>query len=165
MNQLHFLGRVNDDNWAGYVGTHTYVLLSFGEQGRELLRQALRTLRARPEWQSIDLAEKKLRDTSARQVLGRDALASLGVERLCDEVDEADRPVPVPDGILKEVVLLTDEYDELEISKLLVFADSTVEVSVRLPEVLRGRSFLVTGGLELVDLPQPFRSVPATAAR
>lgn len=149
MRDLHFLGNINHDNWAGHVGT--MLLLSFGPESRMQLAAQYDTLSGLRGVNSLELDSSELIDFSVRQVL-IDAQASDELDGLSEKAKESDNPVPVPAHLLPELLALTAQQDELLIHHLPLFRQGTLEVSVGLADMFQGRSFAIDGGIELADL-------------
>jgi hypothetical protein len=147
---MYFLGHSNNESWLSQVGST--ILIHVGPQARAAVQEHYRKLRQEPQVESVNLSPKALGDFWIVQVLPMpDATATAEVAALCELASEADNPVPVKDSLLKDVLLLTDEYDEIQVSQLTLFQQGSVELSVYLADVLDGRSFLVDGQLDLLE--------------
>jgi hypothetical protein len=153
---MYFLGHINNESWLSQVGST--ILIHVGPQARAALQARYRELQQQPGIDSVNVSTAALGDFWIVQVLPMpDAMATAEVEALCEQASEADNPVPVKDSLLKDVLLLTDEYDEIKVSRLTLFQQGSVELSVYLPDVLNGRSFLVDGQLNLLE-PAPAKA-------
>lgn len=64
------------------------------------------------------------------------------------------------DSILKDVLLLTDEFDDIKIAKLTLFQQGSLELKVSVPCLFKGRSFLVDGQLNVLE-PEPTEAAAA----
>lgn len=154
---MYFLGHINNESWLSQVGTT--ILIHVGPQARAAIQEQYRQLQQQPAQDSVNLSPEALGDFWIVQVLPMpDAMATAEVEALCEQAGAADNPVPVRDALLKDVLLLTDEYDEIKVSRLTLFQQGSVELSVYLADVLDGRDFSIDGQLDLLT------PAPATAS-
>lgn len=147
MKYAHFLCNINDDNWAGYVGT--LLLVTLGPQSRAYLQQAYRELQATSH-ESLGLNETKLVDFSVRQVLPQNAKAKL--EAFCERVRESDDPLLVPQDVLASVLRRAQVDADLRISSLPIYQQGSLELMVYLASMFSGRAFLVDGAIDLAKL-------------
>lgn len=126
---MYLLGHINNESWLSQVGTT--ILIHVGPQARAAIQEQYRQLQQQPGQDSVNLSPEALGDFWIVQVLPMpDAMATAEVEALCEQASEADNPVPVKDALLKDVLLLTDEYDEIKVSRLTLFQQGSVELSV-----------------------------------
>jgi hypothetical protein len=151
-DHVHLLGHINDDNWLGYVGS--LILISLGPISRAYLPYFLTQLRNTPGVTSLALDAQRLRDLYVRQVPYPDGLISAeeAAELFCEHVRESDNAVFVPLEVLRRLLLVTDEFDELQIGSCTVFPQGTLELGVCLPDLFNGRSFLVDGSINIEQL-------------
>lgn len=149
MSFTHFLGHINNESWLGQVGT--FILVSFGPMSRAAIQQHYTQLRGQPQVEALDLDTERLIDFGVWQVTV-DGMASPDVEALAELARESDNPVLTANSILKDVLLLTDEYDQIQVGRLALYQQGSLEVSVYLPDVLDGRNFLVDGAVALAKL-------------
>ena len=156
---MYFLGHINNESWLSQSGST--ILIHIGPQARAALQEHYRKLRQEPGVESLNLTKEALGDFWVVQVLPMpDAMATAEVAALCEQASEADNPVPVQDSILKDVLLLTDEYDDIKVAKLSLFQQGSVELKVSVPCLFKGRSFLVDGQLNVLE-PQPTEAAAA----
>lgn len=160
-NHVHFLGNINHDNWAGYVGT--MLLLSFGPESRKQLRAQYDTLNGLPILKGVELDSSELIDFTVRQVL-ISTTASDELDGLSEQAKEADNPVPVPAHLLAELLALSEQQDELLINHLPLYRPGRLEVSVGLSDMFQGRSFGMDGHIDLNRLAEPAESEEVAAA-
>lgn len=149
----HFLANINNDSWAGHVGS--YILLSFGPVSAAKIQESLAQLRATPKAKAFDLEPSDLVDFTARQIFPQGEDSDLDeVTDLFDEVQDSDNPMLVPARLVEEILELREENDELKISRLPLFQHGSLECAVYLPNRFDGRPFLLDGGIDLERLAQ-----------
>jgi len=145
----HFLGAIADKKWQQQPGSS--ILISFGPQARAAITAALARLRSQPAGTGADLAKEPLQDFSVRQVTvdGMDRLSGGVVGRLEQEARKGPNPIALPGDKMRHVLLLTDEYDELEHTRLAITPEGTLEISVVLEQEHDGLAFAVKGSIEI----------------
>lgn len=147
---MYFLGHINNKRWLSAVGST--ILLHAGPLSQAALQAQLQQLRQGQPAESVNLTKDCLKDFWVMQVLRMpDAMATAEVAALAAAATQARNPVPVKDSLLKDVFLLTDEYDDLKITRLALFKDGSLQVSVSLPSILKGTSFHLVGQLNLLE--------------
>ena len=149
MQHVHFLGNINSDNWAGYVGTA--ILLSFGPASQARLEAFHQALSQMEGVVAQELDPAALLDFSVRQVYLAGP-AGWQVQPLSERAFEESRPEPVPGPLLKDVLVLTEDEDALQVAKLLLTRQGEIEVSVLREDKLHGRRFAVEGGVKVARL-------------
>lgn len=156
MKNAHFLCNINDDSWAGYVGS--LLLVSVGPVSQAYLQTAYQELRA-SDHDALDLNTQKLPDFSVRQVYYGGAKERLA--EFCEAVRASDDPMPVPQSLLPNVLRRASAGGAVSISRLPIYHQGSLELVVYLPDMFKGRGFLVDGQ---IDLPQLAKDFPAAVA-
>jgi hypothetical protein len=151
MRHAHFLCNINDDNWAGYVGS--LLLVSLGPVSQAYLQTAYQELRA-SDHNALDLNTAKLPDFSVRQVFYHGAKARL--EEFCEAVRESDNPLPVPQELYDNVRRRASWGGDVSISRLPIYQQGSLELVIYLPDMFKGRGFLVDGQIDLPQLAKDF---------
>jgi hypothetical protein len=145
---MYFLGQINNPRWMSEVGST--ILLHFGPQAQAVLQEQWANLQPEGKADSVNLPQKALGDFYVVQVLRMpDAMATAEVAALAAKATAASNPVAVKDSMLRDVLLLTDEHDDVKPTRLTLSRSGAIRIRVALPSYFKSSSFEVVGQLDL----------------
>jgi hypothetical protein len=145
---MYFLGRINNERWLNTVGST--IILHFGAEALAVLQEQWANLQPEGKEDSVNLTQKALGDFYVLQLLRMpDAMATAEVAALAAEATAASNPIPVKDSMLRDVLLLTDEHDDVKPTRLTLSRSGAIRIRVALPSYFKSTSFEVVGQLDL----------------
>lgn len=146
----HFLGAIADKKGKKIPGL--FILISLGGEARAAIQQQYELLQAQPATQqtAIDLTGHDLTDFSVRQVTldMMDALSGGVVTAFSKQATKAPNPIALPGDKMRYVLLLTEEFDELRATRLLLLPDGTLQISVASEYLHDDTVFAIKGAID-----------------